>query len=155
MSEALMQLVAASTVAIEFYPDGVDDNPETHRWRARWDRPYLEQDKPVGIVVTGYEVIRLTPKGAWIETHPWRPGKDGVRLVSNTAVSTWAKPTKQAALHSLAVRLHRWAQTVNNDALRVLASADALERLAPDLAIHAKDARKAMAETLTILEARA
>lgn len=63
------------------------------------------------------------------------------RWVANDSGSAWAKPTRQAALLSLAVRLDRWAIQVANQLQRVRSAADAIDELLPEHRRLAQSAR--------------
>jgi hypothetical protein len=142
--------IPAADDGVWYTPNELGDVPDSHRWRAQWFRGVYDGD-PVGIIVQAHPVLRLTPKGAWI--YPYgdvgnvffandRQQRLVRRWVSNDGSSAWAKPTREEALHSLAVRLERWATHVRDDLDKILESADAIERLVPELALYADLVRR-------------
>lgn len=134
------------------------DDASAHRWRAWWRQGYSDLGVN-GIVLHAYPVIRATPVGAWIDTDavreatkpPWEEGAPALewtkadwhrtRWVSNTSGAAWAKPTREAAIYSLAVRLDRWATNIAREARRAKQAADAMAELRPDLASLAERAK--------------
>ena len=128
----------------------LDDAPELYRWRAQW---FTDDGIVTGIELAAHPVVSVTPHGAWIDQHAYRQmQRDGLawnlsgekRWVSNDGGQAWAKPTQEAALHSIAVRLQRWAQNVYRDAKRVHSAARVLKTLRPDDEIFARRALEAM-----------
>ena len=63
------------------------------------------------------------------------------RLLHNGSGSAWAKPTQEEAIHSLAIRLTRWANHVARDVQKARSAADVLEKLRPNLKMSADAAR--------------
>lgn len=127
--------------------EDLGDAPHLHRWRAFWGLGDF-RDEVSGIELKAYRVTRLTPTGAWIDTDNFRTG--GVwetddwhkkRWVSNDGGQAWAKPTRDAAIHSIAVRLTRWTNNLAREIDRARSAADALEKLRPDLESYALTAR--------------
>lgn len=128
--------------------ENLGDNPETHRWRAWWER--LWSGSTTGIRLSPYKVLKATSCGVWIDPFSygkqtpngweWQDfGHGNRRWVSNDGGQAWAKPTQQEALHSLAIRLCRWGLRLRQDVDRMTASAHALAVIMPE--------RKAYAET--------
>lgn len=149
--------IATADDGVRYHPNDLKDDPAIYRWRAQWDRGVFEGD-PCGIIVQAHPVLRLTSKGAWI--YPYaavgsvifandRQQRLVRRWVSNDGCSAWAKPTREQAIHSLAVRLERWATHVRNDLDKILESSAAIERLVPELAPYADRARRRCGEPLT------
>lgn len=135
------------------------DNPDTHRWRAWWDTSH--DGVAVGIELLAYPVVCLTPAGAWIDTiagrqaskQPWEEGAPAyewafygagprkAKWMANGSGSAWAKPTRDEAVRSLAVRLTRWTGHLARDVKRARQCAEALATLRPDLPAYADRAR--------------
>jgi len=132
--------------------EDLGDDPAAHRWRAWWTGDGID---PMGISLQPYPVIKLTPCGAWISRGSWR-SSDGQwqnidnlpRIVMNRSHQAWAKPTQEAALHSLAVRLCRWSSGVARDFSRAHDAAKALAILKPDLADFADVAMENLKQSL-------
>lgn len=137
--ELLIATAATITPAMHNYSDGLEDDPAAHRWRAQWD---TGQGGPVsGIALTAYPVIRLTPQGAWIDPYAFREWRINGRAwylsgekrwVSNTGGQAWAKPTRDEALHSIAIRLDRWATKLYADTVKLREAAETLRVLRPE-----------------------
>jgi hypothetical protein len=117
--------------------DDLGDAPDQHRWRAQWSDA---DDRVDGIRLVAHPVVSVTPRGAWIDQHAWRERRaDGLgwhlsgskRWVSNDGGQAWAKPTQEAALLSIAVRLHRWSQKLYHEIQRLHAAAEVLKVLRP------------------------
>lgn len=130
--------------------EDLGDEPDLHRWRAWWitDGNSLVS----GIELHAYPVIKTNPESVWIDEwgyreakkQPWEDGAPGMgwvtfegksmkkRLLHNNSGSAWAKPTQEEAIHSLAVRLTRWANHLARDVKKVRSAADALEKLRPN-----------------------
>lgn len=71
--------------------------PEDLWWRAELDLwGYADG---VNLVFVPYEVVRVTPRGVWLDT---RPGK---KFVRGDAVRQFATPTIELAVHDLSRRL--------------------------------------------------
>jgi len=140
--------------------EDLEDNPETHRWRATWAPG--DGDNPIsGIFLTAHPVIKRTRCGAWINVDGYRqatkqPWEDGApasewvpfnergmrkRFVNDGSGQAWAKPTQEEALKSLAIRLCRWAQNAHWNMKRVQSAADVLEKLRPDWPSYPEAAR--------------
>lgn len=149
----LIPLNAKTEAPSIFYNrEDLGDAPALHRWRASWWR-FADNGDCYGVCLTAYPVVRLTRCGAWISTDNdwdwdysgeepvaiwrpyWPPGSEGEkrnrRWVANDSDSAWAKPTRDAAIHSIAYRLYRWSQVLSRDARRVRGAEAALRRLAP------------------------
>ena len=130
------------------YPfDDLGDDQNLHRWRAFWGFRDMRGEFS-GIELRAYPVTRLTPTGAWIDTDNYRTGGaweadewHKKRWVSNDGGQAWAKPTRDAAIHSIAVRLTRWTNNLAREIDRARSAANALEKLRPDLATYAQTAR--------------
>jgi hypothetical protein len=150
---------------IILYPTGfaetLGDNPETHRWRAMWDQqgPWGRPHETIGIALEAYPVAKRTPCGAWIDKTSmvdmvrWEDAKAEYgwniaehkscwRWVSDTGGAAWAKPTREAALHSLVIRLCRWGTRLGNDVNRFRNATAAAEALLPGDVDLAKAARR-------------
>lgn len=141
------------------------DNPETHRWRAWWDTSY--DGIVAGIELRAYPVVCLTPAGAWIDTiagrqaskQPWEEGAPAHEWVfygagprkekwmADGSGSAWAKPTRDEAVRSLAVRLTRWTGHLARDVKRARQCAEALAALRPDLPSYVAKARLNLSAT--------
>ena len=143
---------SAPTISSFGYED-LGDDPTTHRWRAQWET------NGEGIWLVAYPVIKTTPCGAWINEHsyreatkqPWEEGapdkqwvpyREGMkkRFVHNNSGQAWAKPTKEEALHSLAIRLCRWTSNIRREVNRARAAAETLRKLRPQEADFAQTA---------------
>lgn len=128
--------------------DDLDDAPQAHWWRAYWSEP--------GISLRAYPIIRKTPTGVWIAHHAWREKhRDGsyswteiqpIRWMSVKSAASWAKPTRELAVHSLAVRLTRWTTRVKYEFDRAERCCDILSVVRPDLSEFAKVAIKNLHE---------
>ena len=141
--------------------EDLEDNSETHRWRATWATGVGGDELISGIILSAYPVIRRTRCGVWINQdgyrqatkQPWENGEPAMewvpfhekwmkkRFVHDSSGQAWAKPTQEDAIKSLAIRLCRWAQNSHWNMKRVQDAADALEKLRPDLASYPKAAR--------------
>lgn len=138
--------------------DDLGDDPAKHRWRAWWVPSY---DGVIGgVELLAYPVTSLTPSGAWIDTtagrqaskQPWEEGAPGYEWVyysgprkdkwmADRSGSAWAKPTRDEAVRSLAVRLARWTGHLARDVNRARQCAEALAALRPDLPSYVEKAR--------------
>lgn len=132
-----------------FYFADLGDNPTTHRWRAQWS--FDSRGDCDGIHLAAHPVLKLTPCGAWINVdgyreatkQPWEegaPAKEWVpfqpswmkkRFINNGSGQGWAKPTREEALHSLAIRLCRWTGNIRREVERARSAAEALRKLRP------------------------
>lgn len=138
--------------------EDLGDEPDLHRWRAWWapsDMPGIVG----GIELHAYPVIKTNPESVWINADAYRQGSHRhklewepfdpkwmkKRLLHNGSGSAWAKPTQEEAIHSLAVRLTRWANILNRDLIRAISAANALEKLRPNEAWAARHARTKLA----------
>lgn len=126
--------------------EDLHDAPHLHRWRAGWS-PGNNRNEVSGIYLQAYRVTKSTPCGAWIDVDSWRSGGDWQgsdwhkkRWVSNDGRQSWAKPTQEEAIKSIAIRLTRWSQNLARDMDRIISAADALAKLRTDLASYAKTA---------------
>lgn len=132
--------------------EDLGDEPDKHRWRAWW----VTDGKGVvtGIELRAYPIIKTNPESVWINADSCRQGPLGdrrwepfdphwmkKRLLHNGSGSAWAKPTQEEAIHSLAVRLTRWANHVARDVQKARSAADVLEKLRPNHEWAADDAR--------------
>lgn len=136
--------------------EDLQDQPHLHRWRAWW-----AQGDVSGIEMHAYPVVRNTHCGAWIDTigyreatkQPWEDGAPALdwvkskhkcfhRLVMNDSAKSWAKPTQEEAIHSLAVRLTRWTGRLSGDFSRARSAVTTLQSLRPDLHRYAESALK-------------
>lgn len=131
--------------------EDLGDDPSSHRWRAWWaqgDRP----NEVAGIELRAYPVIKQTTRGVWVDELAWRYcglwnfSSVGKRLVLNDSGQSWAKPTQELAIESLAIRLCRWSNRIASDVRRAKSAADALGKLRPDLADFCTTAQKNLAE---------
>ena len=137
------------------------EDPEKLRWRAWWsDKVYFPTGQSAGIELVCYPVIRKTNCGAWIDPHPyrqatkqpweegapameWAPHTEGaLRWVSDNSGRSWAKPTREDAIRSLAIRLSRHAANVRNSRDKIAERAATLENLRPDLSDYTSHALK-------------
>lgn len=134
------------------------DNADTHRWRAWWATSY--DNVVTGIELLAYPVTRRTPSGVWIDTaagrqatrQPWEEGapayewthygKGVPKWLSDGSGSAWAKPTRDEAIRSLAIRLTRWSGHLTRDVKRARQCAEVLAVLRPDLPAYAQAARQ-------------
>lgn len=142
--------------------EDLGDDPALHRWRAWWVTESLRAGLTVtGIQLRAYPVIKTNPESVWIDEwadrqatkQPWEegaPSKEWIayegkpvkkRLLHNGSGSAWAKPTQEEAIHSLAIRLTRWANHVARDVQKARSAADVLEKLRPNLKMSADAAR--------------
>ena len=130
--------------------EDLEDDPDLHRWRAWW---VTDGNSFVsGIELRAYPVIKKNYASVWIDEwasrqatkQPWEDGAPGMewiayedksmkkRLLHNDSRSAWAKPTQEEAIHSLAVRLTRWANHLARDVEKARSAANALEKLRPN-----------------------
>lgn len=147
-----LELTKVPTIHCYGYDD-LGDDPLSHRWRATW-----EQDG-FGIWLQAYPVIRTTPTGVWIAKHAYRqatkqPWEDGApanewvyraeerRWISNKSGASYAKPTKDDAIKSLAIRLTRWTCRIKAEYDRAMSAAETLASLRPELSLYADTAKK-------------
>ena len=136
-----LELTKVPTIHCYGYDD-LGDDPLSHRWRATW-----EQDGS-GIWLQAFPVIRNTPTGVWIAKYAYR--RSGVwdyeevykRWISNKSGASYAKPTKDEAIKSLAIRLTRWTCRIKAEYDRAMSAAEALASLRPELASYADTAKK-------------
>lgn len=133
--------------------EDLGDAPALHRWRAGWVTEQLRAGPSVaGIQLRAYPVIKTNPESVWIDEwadrqatkQPWEEGAPGMewvayeakpvkkRLLHSGSGSAWAKPTQEEAIHSLAVRLTRWASHIALDVQKARSAAEALEKLRPN-----------------------
>lgn len=152
------QLSPALTIRFGYTMDKLGDNAETHRWRAWWATSY--DNVVTGIELLAYPVVRRTPSGAWIDTaagrqaskQPWgegapayewtRYGAGVPKWMADGSGSAWAKPTRDEAIRSLAVRLTRWTGHLARDVKRARQCAEVLASLRPDLPAYVEAARR-------------
>lgn len=162
MSLMFLQEIEQAEPQIFVYPAGfadqLGDYPEKHRWRAQWEDSFGDR-RIAGIALTAHPVVRRTPCGAWIDpfaysqaTHqPWEEGSPANewvttadrrlwKWVSDDGGQAWAKPTREDAIRSIAIRLTRWATKLRNDNEKLTEAAAALRTLRPDLARFADQA---------------
>jgi len=123
-----------------------DDDPDSIRWRAWWEKSY--DGKVLGVSVQCYPVVKVTEQGAWIDPYAFREGwgenrswtepvKALTRWVSNDGGAAWAKPTKQIAIDSLLYRHKRWASKILNDICYFMDATKTMAILFPDRQIQA------------------
>lgn len=141
-----MRVEIAPTISQYLFED-LGDAPHLHRWRAFWGLGDFRGEVS-GIELKAYRVLRLTPTGAWIDTDNFRTGRvwetddwHRKRWVSNDGRQAWAKPTRDEAILSLAVRLTRWTDRLSGEVGRARSAAEALGKLRPDLESYALTAR--------------
>lgn len=108
---------APDALAIRCSPlDYIADAPDEVRWRAWWDH---YKDTVRGIDLRCYPVIKTTAQGAWIDPDAYHHGgwqfSGNQRWVSNIGGQAWAKPKREEALHSLAIRYERWGGRLAQD----------------------------------------
>lgn len=147
-----LELTKVPTIHCYGYDD-LGDTPQLHRWRATW-----EQDGS-GIWLQAFPVIRDTPTGVWIAKYAYRqatkqPWEDGApanewvyraeerRWISNKSGASYAKPTKDDAIKSLAIRLTRWTCRIKSEYDRAMSAAETLASLRPELSLYADTAKK-------------
>jgi len=139
----------------------LEDNPETHRWRASWESSSGGDPLIYGIILTAHPVIKRTRCGVWINCdgsrqstkQPWEEGAPALewvpfderwmrkRFVNDGSGQAWAKPTQEEALRSIAIRMCRWAQRAHHDMQRLQAAIAVLESLRPDWPAYPEAAR--------------
>lgn len=132
--------------------EDLGDEPDKHRWRAWWVTD--GNGVVTGIELHAYPVIKTNPESVWINADGYREHtREGIqweafeprwmrkRLLYNGSGSAWAKPTQEEAIHSLAIRLTRWANHVARDVQKARSAADVLEKLRPNLKMSADAAR--------------
>lgn len=132
--------------------EDLGDEPDKHRWRAWWVTD--GNGVVTGIELRAYPIVKTNPESVWINVDGYREhtreGKQWKafeppwmkkRLLHNGSGSAWAKPTQEEAIHSLAIRLTRWANHVARDVQKARSAADVLEKLRPNLKRSADDAR--------------
>lgn len=71
--------------------------PEDLWWRAELD--LWGYGDGVNLIFVPYEVVRVTPRGVWLDTRP------GNKFVRGDAVRQFATPTIELAVHDLSRRL--------------------------------------------------
>jgi hypothetical protein len=145
---------------IYFGPEDLGDHPHLHRWRARWS--FAHTGECDGIYLSAHPVLKATPCGVWINEdgymeatkQPWEegaPAKEWVpfnpqwmkkRFVQDKSGQGWAKPTREEALHSLAIRLTRWTQNIARENDKAASAAQVLNKLRPMDAVFAETAIK-------------
>ena len=135
--------------------ENLGDFPDRHRWRATWyDTADDEQGghRVIGILLTAYPVVKLTPCGAWIDSHAYRHRlalevewdcSDTQQWVSNNSGASFAKPTQEDALHSIAYRLMRWRQKTIRDVKRLREAAAVCKAVLPQHARFANGIEEA------------
>ncbi|MCC0013834.1 MAG: hypothetical protein H6881_08155 [Rhodobiaceae bacterium] len=150
---------------IRIYPTSakdLGDNKDKHRWRAKWDTDYIG-GTVIGIALSAYPVVRLTPRGAWIDQYAYfeatkQPWEDGApanewvttadrslwKWVSDDGGQAWAKPTQEDAIRSIAIRLHRWAGKLHRENEKMREAINAMRIVRPDLSRFADDAAAIM-----------
>ena len=135
------------------------DEPHMHRWRARWS--FACNGDCDGILLSAHPVLKTTNCGVWISEdgymeatkQPWEDGAPGMewvsfqpwmkkRFVHNRSGQGWAKPTREEAMHSLAIRLTRWTANIAREVENAASAAAVLEKLRPMDADYAKAAIK-------------
>ena len=132
--------------------EDLGDEPDKHRWRAWWVTD--GNGVVTGIELRAYPIIKTNPESVWINVDGYREhtreGKQWKafeppwmkkRLLHNGSGSAWAKPTQEEAIHSLAIRLTRWANHIARDVQKARSAADVLEKLRPNMKWSADDAR--------------
>ena len=128
------------------YSSDLGDNPADHRWRAWW--LYDNGRGPASIVLAAYPVVKNTPCGVRVDEFAYREAtRDGVvwrlsgsegRLLLAGANAAWAKPTQEEAMHSLAIRLGRWAGHLSTQRDRMISAAEGLRLLRPAMSARAE-----------------
>lgn len=149
---------AKREIAATYDARDLKDDPSAHRWRAWW-RTGCDDLGPNGIELHAYPIIRATPCGAWIDVdasrqatkQPWEEGAPALewtkagwhktRWVSDNSGQSWAKPTQEEAIRSLAVRLERWSANIARDVRRASQAVEVMAELRPDLARYATAAQ--------------
>jgi len=125
-------------------PADLPDDPRSHYWRAEWDCD--------GVILSAMPVVKKTLAGVWVALYAQRRGWDGSwdipdeidrRWVATNGNRSYAKPTRKAAIFSLAIRLEKRAQYVANTRRQVMEHAEWLKKLYPE---HARYADAAQAE---------
>lgn len=122
------------------------DAPETHRWRATWDRTW--DGKVCGIAVKPYPVTRLTEQGAWFDPLAYWHGdwshspKECHKWVNNESGQAWVKPTREAAIDSLLYRHKRWSSRILNDVIYFREATLVLAELFPEHSSHVQSVLK-------------
>lgn len=119
---------------IYFDPRDLGDDPSNHRWRACWVSN--DAESVFGIDLVAYPVVKLTPAGAWLDLHACYDGRGWLlsgarRWMRNDSNASWAKMTKVAAIHSLCVRLSRWALHLHKENKRFASAVEVLPKIDP------------------------
>lgn len=152
-----MEIVRKPTPEIKMMTNWPNfDDPAKHRWRAGWGWHTFYSgmvEPPPDIFLRAYPVMKITPCGVWISTksyvgqvdfaadpehdrYAWRiydaDDPSRWRWVSNDGAQAWAKPTREEAVHSIVIRLSRWAPLVSRDMRKVRGAAETVERLFGD-----------------------
>ena len=137
--------------------EDLEDAPDKHRWRAWWSTC---NGVVTGIELRAYPVIKSNPASVWIDEwadrqatkQPWEEGAPGLewvayddkpvkkRLIYTGSSSAWAKPTQKEAIHSLSVRLTRWAAHLSREVKQAQSAAEVLTKLSPTNGQQAKTA---------------
>jgi len=119
--------------------DDLGDDPSKHRWRAFWEGD--------GINLQAFPILKQTACGVWICNYSirWNGQWDLAgpkRFIHNKSGQGYAKPTREEAMYSLAVRLTRWTNNIRRETERAEASIAALRALRPDLSRFADTAEE-------------
>jgi hypothetical protein len=131
--------MADGEIAITQYGyESFGDDPALHRWRAWWANGTGDWRDGLGIELRCYPIVRKTNAGAWIAHHAYWNGKNwkhisAAKLVMDKSGSAWAKPTRDEAVRSIAIRLSRWFAIQRHSVHKLKAAAVTLQKLRPDL----------------------
>ena len=137
--------------------EDLGDEPGKHRWRAWWVSDI--EGTTTGIELRAYPVIKVNDQSVWINESGYREyTRDGdqwpafdpkwmkKRLLHNGSGQAWAKPTQEQAIHSIAVRLHRWSSRLSYDVSKARSAAKVLERLRPEHSWAPEHAREKLGD---------
>jgi hypothetical protein len=139
--------------------EDLGDEPDKHRWRAWWADDGT--GGVCGIELRAYPVIKVNPASVWINEdgcrkatkQPWEDGAPAMewvpfnparmkkRICHNGASASWAKPTQDEAIRSLAIRLCRWTARLHTGMKRAESAAAVLEKLRPEWSAFSQTAR--------------
>lgn len=139
MSILMVSMAVEPKLEVLSSPD-LPEDPAKLRWRARWN---ADRDIVSGICLECFPVLKVTTAGAWIDPHAYHHGifhmSGQKRWVSNDGGAAWAKPTKEEALLSIAIRYVRWASRIASDIAYFRACGHVLGELMPDRKEQADD----------------
>lgn len=101
---AMIEMCSRNTPRYEICALGPDHEAMGRKvfWRAEFD----VKGNDVTLYVEQYPVYRETQKGAWVFSSPYDLSPGATRWVSNSARSSFVKPTREEAIESAVARLY-------------------------------------------------